>query len=137
MGLFQKLFEIEKRDNWKDIHEKSQNRRENHLGVVVNRNFLGRGAEVGKISEIFGFNQNYVSQMFKKSEQEGFTAYLTQVRMGHAIQLLRESDCQIREVGERCGYADYFYFARVFKKYIGRSPGEYRGETRGNEGEES
>lgn len=47
MGLFQKLFEIEKRDNRKDIHEKSQNRRENHLGVVVNRNFLGRGAEVG------------------------------------------------------------------------------------------
>ena len=105
--------------------------------LYVNEHYDDPELGVGKISELFGFNQNYVSQMFKKSEQEGFTAYLTQVRMGHAIQLLRESDCQIREVGERCGYADYFYFARVFKKYTGRSPGEYRGEPRGNEGEES
>ena len=105
--------------------------------LYVNEHYDNPELGVGKISEIFGFNQNYVSQMFKKSEQEGFTAYLTQVRMGHAIQLLRESGCQIREVGERCGYADYFYFARVFKKYTGRSPGEYRGEPRGNEGEES
>lgn len=105
--------------------------------LYVNEHYDNPELGLGKISEIFGFNQNYVSQMFKKSEQEGFTAYLTQVRMGHAIQLLRESDCQIREVGERCGYADYFYFARVFKKYTGRSPGEYRGEPRGNEGKES
>lgn len=104
--------------------------------LYVNEHYDDPELGVGKISEIFGFNQNYVSQMFKKSEQEGFTAYLTRVRMGHAIQLLRESDCQIREVGERCGYGDYFYFARVFKKYTGRSPGEYRGETRGGEGSE-
>ena len=105
--------------------------------LYVNEHYDDPELGVGKISELFGFNQNYVSQMFKKSEQEGFTAYLTRVRMGHAIQLLRESDCQIREVGERCGYSDYFYFARVFRKYTGRSPGEYREEAREGRPEET
>lgn len=105
--------------------------------LYVNEHYDDPELGVGKISELFGFNQNYVSQMFKKSEQEGFTAYLTRVRMGHAIQLLRESNCQIREVGERCGYSDYFYFARVFRKYTGRSPGEYREEAREGRPEES
>lgn len=105
--------------------------------LYVNEHYDDPELGVGKISELFGFNQNYVSQMFKKSEQEGFTAYLTRVRMGHAIQLLRESDCQIREVGEQCGYSDYFYFARVFRKYTGRSPGEYREEAREGRPEET
>ena len=105
--------------------------------LYVNEHYDDPELGVGKISELFGFNQNYVSQMFKKSQQEGFTAYLTRVRMGHAIQLLRESNCQIREVGERCGYSDYFYFARVFRKYTGRSPGEYREEAREGRPEES
>ena len=94
--------------------------------LYINEHYADPDLSVGKISEVFGFNSNYISQLFKKSEQEGFTAYLTRIRMEHAMQLLRESDCQIREVGELSGYSDYFYFARVFKKHTGQSPGEYR-----------
>lgn len=36
------------------------------------------------------------------------------------------SDFSIKEIADRVGYTDYFYFSRVFKKVTGLSPSIFR-----------
>ena len=46
-----------------------------------------------------------------------------------AQQLLTHNEnLSIRQIGEVVGYHDQAYFSRIFKKYCGVSPAEYRGE---------
>jgi AraC-like DNA-binding protein len=47
-------------------------------------------------------------------------------RMTLAKSLLSEGLVSVKEVAERCGYDDPFYFSRVFRHYFGASPGRVR-----------
>lgn len=53
---------------------------------------------------------------------------LAQKRMQKAKILLRNSDLSVSEVAEAVGISNYNYFSRIFKKYHGISPSEYRKE---------
>ncbi len=33
---------------------------------------------------------------------------------------------QMFEIAEKCGYTDYIYFSKQFKKHMGKSPGKYK-----------
>ena len=52
--------------------------------------------------------------------------YLTALRLAEAKKLLNESDLNIERVAQRCGFADQFYFSRVFKQNCGVSPSKFR-----------
>ena len=46
-------------------------------------------------------------------------------RMELAKHLLRGSSLSIKEIGERCGYADPFQFSRMFRRRAGVSPSRW------------
>lgn len=100
----------------------------------INRNYYMEDISIQTISQHFGFNPNYVSQLFKKNLRDTFTAYLSRIRMEHAEQLLKFGKESIGEIAEKVGFSDYFYFAKVFKKYFGTTPSDYRKQMLG-EGE--
>ena len=50
--------------------------------------------------------------------------------MNHAKRYLAESDERLREIAQRVGYKDEFYFSRIFKKKVGMSPSEYARNSR-------
>lgn len=57
------------------------------------------------------------------------TKYLFNLRMNKTQWfLIHEPFCSVRRIGEICGYHDQSYFSRIFKKYIGKSPLEFREE---------
>lgn len=68
----------------------------------------------------------YVSRVFKNELECNFSDYLTEKRMRHAAELLLDPDCRVYEIAEQCGYADASGFIRVFKKFYGVSPADYR-----------
>ncbi len=47
-------------------------------------------------------------------------------RMELARHLLHGSSLSIKEIGDRCGYADPFQFSRMFRRRIGVSPSRWR-----------
>ncbi len=61
-------------------------------------------------------------------EQTGLSpyAYLTQVRMREAAQLLEDTQIPVSQVARRCGYEDELYFSRLFRKKTGMAPTKYR-----------
>ena len=55
-----------------------------------------------------------------------FTEYLTQVRLEHAKNMLKEGNMSIKEVAYATGFHSQSYFSKIFKKYTGTSPSEYQ-----------
>ena len=57
-----------------------------------------------------------------------FTNYINQIRMEKAGELIRESTSNVymKEISAAVGIDDQLYFSRIFKKYYGITPSEYR-----------
>lgn len=91
----------------------------------VNVNF-SKDLSVKEIGNQFGLTPNYLSQIFKNETGMSFVNYLNSLRIKKACGLLRNSDIKIAEVAKQIGYNDNQYFYRVFKKYMGKTPIEYR-----------
>ena len=68
----------------------------------------------------------YFSKLFKQEQGEGFVEYLTRIRMTNARQLLKNQKYSIKEICSMCGYSDPNYFSRIFKRYEGVTPSEFR-----------
>lgn len=68
----------------------------------------------------------YFSTLFKRETGMGFAAYVTEVRMNAAADLLRNSEEKTYLIAQRTGYADPNYFSYVFKRRFGVSPTKYR-----------
>lgn len=55
-----------------------------------------------------------------------FIAYLTQVRLQEAVNLLNTTDDKTYIIAEKVGYPEPNYFSYVFKKKFKVSPSKYR-----------
>jgi len=68
----------------------------------------------------------YLSHLFKEELNITFLEYLTMVRMEEAKKLLKDTSLSIVAIASQVGYEDASYFSKVFKKYVGISPAQYR-----------
>lgn len=91
----------------------------------INQNFY-KEISILSLSQDFSINPNYISQLFRKEVGMTFTDYITNLRMDYAKELLHKTQYSQGEVASKCGYTDYFYFIRVFKKTTGLTPGQFR-----------
>lgn len=80
------------------------------------------------VARMMNYSEAYFCKLFKQCFSCNFTAYLTQFRMEEAKKLLAEPTVNVKNIGEAVGYSDSNYFAKVFKRYTGSSPTEYRME---------
>ena len=72
----------------------------------------------------------YFSKLFKQETGGNFIEYLTEVRLRNARELLKDSGLSIKEICAESGYSDPNYFSRIFKKYEGVTPSEFRERLR-------
>lgn len=55
-----------------------------------------------------------------------FNEFVHRLKVAEARNILLNTEMTVREIGEKLGYKDMFYFSRVFKQISGVSPREYR-----------
>ena len=78
------------------------------------------------VGAYIGFNPSYFSSLFKKETGSSFVEYLSKIRIDKAKDLLRESDLRIQDICLMVGYNDVKYFSKLFIKYTGLKPKDYR-----------
>ncbi|WP_283682270.1 PocR ligand-binding domain-containing protein [Parablautia sp. Marseille-Q6255] len=71
-------------------------------------------------------NPSYFSTLFKQSTGSSFKEYLNLVRIEESKRLLANTDYSIIDISIAVGFEDQSYFSKVFKKYTGLTPKQYR-----------
>lgn len=77
-------------------------------------------------ADLLNVNASYLSTLFKKETGVTLTDYVSRKRVEHAVFLLNSTDMQIQTIAQYCGIPDVNYFTKTFKKYVQKTPKEYR-----------
>lgn len=86
---------------------------------------LGYPLSSEKLCRHFNFSRSNLYQISLRAFGMGIMQYISYCRIEKAKELLSENK-SIAEVAESCGYSEYNYFCKVFKKSTGMSPSEYK-----------
>lgn len=68
----------------------------------------------------------YLSHLFKEYTGSSFTDYLAECRIDRAVELMKDPELTLAQIGDMVGYADQNYFSRVFKKRRGVGARQFR-----------
>lgn len=103
----------------------------NHQGIRAAVAYLEAhvhepGLSLPLVAEAAGMSQAHFSRTFKRELGVSFIEYVTRQRIERAKALLDTPGTKTWEIAERIGYQEYAHFAKVFRKYTGLTPSEYR-----------
>ena len=82
--------------------------------------------DLSTISTHFSISKNYFCNLFRSEVGETFLTYVRKVKIAHAKILFQTGSYKIYEVGKILGYEDINYFSKLFKKFVGMTPSEYK-----------
>ncbi len=81
---------------------------------------------VPKLAEIFGYNPNYLSTVYKKETGASLVHFINQTRIAAAKTLLLDTHDSITSIASQVGYSDSKYFIRIFRQFEGTTPVMFR-----------
>ncbi len=90
----------------------------------IDENLNGK-LQLNEVAEVFGLSPAYLSVLFKRSTETGFSEYVNTKKIDRAKEMLLSGDMKIYEVADALGFESAYYFSKVFKKVDGHSPREY------------
>ncbi|MBQ9766040.1 MAG: helix-turn-helix domain-containing protein [Lachnospiraceae bacterium] len=88
-------------------------------------NFASIGS-ISEVADICNISTEHFCRCFKKEKGHSPLQFLNKLRIEHALFLLLNTTSSIEEIATACGFMNGNYFAKVFKKYMLCTPGEYR-----------
>jgi len=94
----------------------------------IHRHYMESDLSLNRLAKRFHISVPYLSKIFKEYVETNFMDYLIKVRIEKAMELLANSNKKINEIALEVGYTNSHSFIRVFKKYVGKTPGEFRNE---------
>ncbi len=74
----------------------------------------------------FHYNEDYFNRLLKRLEGVTYSAYLQQLRIEKARELLEDTSLSIDEIIEQCGYHNKGFFYRIFAEKFGMTPAKLR-----------
>lgn len=81
---------------------------------------------VEHLSSHFGISETYFGHYFKKHSSESLQQYIMNYKMKLVENRLLYSNMRIAEIADEFGFTDKSHLSRIFKKYRGLNPTDYR-----------
>lgn len=81
--------------------------------------------DVEQLAADMGMSRSQLYTQCKETLQKTPAAFILEIRMKRAMQLIETHQLRINEIAYKVGFADPKYFAKVFKKRVGMSPTKY------------
>lgn len=79
-----------------------------------------------EVASVACLSPSHFSRVVKQTFGRSFTDLLAKMRIDRACELLVRTEKSLIQICLDCGFNDQSYFTKVFQKYTGRTPGEYR-----------
>ena len=96
----------------------------NKILDYINNNY-NEQLNLTHLAELFFVSPSHISRLFKNHMNMSTIAYINEVRINKAIELLEEGKFNIKEISELIGYNSLNNFYKYFKFHTGITPGEY------------
>jgi len=96
------------------------------IRTYIEQGYADQSLSVDSIADRLGMSATYIGRLFKKGSGGTILDYIVEVRMTQAKELLHGTEHSVSEIADRVGFNNVTYFYRVFKKYSGMTPSEYR-----------
>ncbi len=96
--------------------------------VAYMKENIARRLTTEDIAKKFDYSPSHYTAIFKRKTGMSPIDYFIRLKIHYACQLLTQSNLKIKEISDKIGYDDAYYFSRLFKQVMGKSPKEYRKE---------
>ena len=120
-------------DTLSSLHEQSSTElSQNASGQILNwldAHLCDENLSLSYFAETFSLSESNMSRKIKALTGENFLSYVNKKRIEHACTLLKTTDLSVLHIARVSGYENDITFRRIFKKYMGITPGEYRSQS--------
>lgn len=116
LGPYMKELEHDQALHWKQLVERA---------IAFLGDNYSNEVSLEQCAACLGVSTFTLSRAFKQVTGINYIDYVTKLRMEIAKELLRDTDLKINDIADRIGYQPS-YLIRLFKKYEGMTPGQYR-----------
>lgn len=97
----------------------------NEVRAYIDESYSNTELSLRMLAETFCISEAYLSRSFKAYQQVNVMSYVEQVRIHHALALLK-TDASIEEVARACGFDNVYRFRNAFKRVTNGLPSAYR-----------
>lgn len=91
----------------------------------LRRAFCEPTLSVAKLARACGMSEVYFRRLFEAEMGVTPRRYITELRIGKAIAMLRSPYYSLSEIAEAVGFCDAKYFGTVFRRVVGVPPGKF------------
>ena len=92
----------------------------------ITQNFFDSQLSISSVAERLGVSTAYLRREFSLIYKKSPVAFLRDIRIGYAKNLLQSEYLTVEEIAEQSGFSSSSYFIQVFRKCLGTSPDRYR-----------
>lgn len=111
-----------------ELFEERRKDYKNHIVTDVKnyiQEHINEKLSLNEVAAQFAISSSYLSQLFGRYNDSGFSEYINTMKIQEAKHLLRDKHLKVYEVADILSFGSEFYFSKVFKKIEGISPTEY------------
>ena len=93
----------------------------------MNKNYMNQ-ISLSDIAHETRLSESHLSTLFKAETGINFLQYLNAIRLNAALNLLSQSTMNVSEIARSTGFPTPGYFTKIFRRFFGKTPTEYRGQ---------
>ena len=94
--------------------------------AFIRDHFADASVSLTEISDAGGLSPAWATSKFKDEVGIGINEYLNEYRIDRACGFFDSGDYMIYEVADLTGFTSSQYFSKVFRKYTGKTPNQYK-----------
>jgi len=106
---------------------------DNHIvnsAIQIIAKDYGKNIGLQETAATLHLSDSHLSRLFKEHTKINFLQYLQAWRVNSAIELLKDSRMNISMVSSLCGFPTPGYFTKIFRKFKGMTPSQFRDPQR-------
>ena len=90
-------------------------------------NFYSEISAAHEVANACNISHPHLCRLFKRFSNETPTKMLLRLKLTRSLDLLEQGNLLVKEVAEKVGFEDQYYFSKRFKEFFGVSPKNYLG----------
>jgi len=110
------------------LSEKKQEDDTVELSISYMQQNISQLLSLDELAKLVNFSTSHYSALFRKKTGFSPIEYFNHLKIQKACQFLHFTDLRVKEIADKLGIEDPYYFSRMFSKLMGVSPNQYRGK---------